>query len=111
MTSNPIRTYREFWPFYVGQHLDRTNRLLHFIGTSAALGCVVLAVLTSSWFFFAVPVCGYAFAWFGHFVFERNRPATWTYPLWSLRGDFQMFALMSAGRMGAEIDRITKSRG
>jgi hypothetical protein len=111
MSANPIRSYEEFWPFYVSQHLDETNRRLHFLGTLAALVCAALAVLNSSWFFLAVPICGYAFAWIGHFVFEKNRPATWTYPLWSLRGDFEMFALMSTGRMSAAIEQVTKSRG
>lgn len=111
MSTHPIRTYREFWPFYVGQHLDRTNRRLHFAGTLGALACLGLAVWESSWFFVAVPLCGYAFAWLGHFVFEKNRPATFTYPLWSLRGDFQMFALMCTGRMDAEIADVTNGRG
>ena len=110
MSANPIRTYREFWPFYVGQHLDSTNRRLHFVGTLCALACVALAIWQSSWFFVAVPLCGYAFAWLGHFAFEKNRPATFSYPLWSLRGDFQMFALMCTGRMAAEIDGVTNGR-
>jgi hypothetical protein len=105
MPAERIRTYREFWPFYVGQHLNETNRRLHYVGTLATLVCGGLAVAQSSWFFAAMPVCGYAFAWAGHFAFEKNRPATWTYPIWSLCGDFQMFALMSIGRMGAEIEK------
>jgi hypothetical protein len=109
MSASPIRSYEEFWPFYVSQHLDETNRRLHFLGTLAVLVCAALAILKSSWLFLGVPLCGYAFAWIGHFVFEKNRPATWTYPLWSLRGDFQMFALMSTGRMSTEIDRVAKS--
>jgi hypothetical protein len=111
MSADPIRSYQEFWPFYVGQHLDETNRRLHFLGTLVALICAALAILKSSWLLLAVPLCGYAFAWIGHFVFEKNRPATWTYPLWSLRGDFHMFALMSTGRMSAEIEQVTKSGG
>ena len=105
-----IRTYNAFWPFYVGQHLNRTNRRLHFFGTLAALVCGGLAMTESAWFFVGMPFCGYAFAWFGHFAFEKNRPATWSYPFWSLCGDFQMFALMSAGRMDAEVDKVMKSK-
>jgi hypothetical protein len=110
MPAELIRTYNEFWPFYVGQHLNRTNRRLHFFGTLAALVCGGLAIAESQWFFLGMPVCGYAFAWFGHFAFEKNRPATWSYPFWSLRGDFHMFALMSAGRMDAEVDKVTQSK-
>jgi hypothetical protein len=53
-----------------------------------------------------MPISAYAFAWFGHFVFERNLPATWSYPLYSLIADFQMYAYMCAGRMDREVKRM-----
>ena len=79
-------SYEEFWPYYVAQHRNPTNRALHFVGTSLVIACLVAGFLVSPLWFVAMPFAGYGFAWAGHFLFERNRPATFTYPLWSLRG-------------------------
>jgi hypothetical protein len=98
-------TYEEFWPFYVSQHRAASTRALHFAGTSLVLGCLAAGVLVSPRWLLAMPVAGYGFAWLGHFACERNRPATFTYPLWSLRGDFRMYRLMLTGRMPAELAR------
>jgi hypothetical protein len=94
-----LTTFAEFWPFYLEQHRDPTNRRLHFVGSTLALGCVVAALLVTpiAWAF--APLCGYGFAWVGHFFFEKNRPATFTYPLWSLMGDAKMYALTWRGKM------------
>jgi len=100
--------YQEFWPFYVSQHLDGTNRALHFTGTTLVIGCLVAAAALSPAWLAAAPFAGYGFAWAGHFFFERNRPATFRYPLWSLRGDFHMYALTWAGRMGPELERARR---
>jgi hypothetical protein len=100
-----FRTYEEFWPFYVSQHGNATCRALHFVGTSLVGIFLALAVLASPSWFFLAPVAGYGFAWIGHFFFERNKPATFTYPLWSLRGDFRMYRLMLLRRMQPEIER------
>lgn len=102
------RTYEEFWPFYVSQHLRPATRRLHFAGTTAVLACLAAAVSISPWWALLAPVAGYGPAWLGHFGFERNRPATFRYPLWSLRGDFRMYRLMWLGRMGPEIERARK---
>jgi hypothetical protein len=103
--SEPLRTYEEFWPFYVSQHLNAACRNLHFVGTTLVLLVAALAIFdTPSWLWLA-PVAGYGFAWAGHFFFEKNRPATFTYPLWSLRGDFRMYRLMLLGKMGPELAR------
>jgi hypothetical protein len=105
--ARTLRTYEEFWPFYVSQHAAPRTRLLHLIGTALGLVCLILAlVLQRWWLLLAVPVVAYAFAWAAHFFIERNRPATFTYPLWSLRGDFQMFGLMLRGRMDEEVRRL-----
>ncbi|HLU67609.1 MAG TPA: DUF962 domain-containing protein [Kofleriaceae bacterium] len=96
-------SFDEFWPYYVSQHLDRVNRWLHFAGTSAAIGCLAAAPVFPP-ALLAAPVAGYGMAWIGHFVFERNRPATFGHPLWSLRGDFKMWSLMLRGRMGPELE-------
>jgi hypothetical protein len=104
-----LSSFEEFWPYYVAQHLDPVNRALHFLGTSLALAALAAAATLSPWWGLAVPLAGYGPAWVGHFAFERNRPATFTYPLWSLRGDFRMFRLMLLGRMGPELERAERS--
>jgi len=86
------RTFREFYPFYLSEHMHRTCRRLHFIGSWLVIGIVVLAIVRADprWLLLA-PVVGYGFAWAGHFFFEKNRPATFQYPLYSLAGDWVMF--------------------
>ncbi len=103
-----LGSYEEFWPFYVSQHRNRVNRQLHFVGTSLVIACFVLGVMGAHMLLLACPVAGYGFAWVGHFFFEKNRPATFTYPLWSLRGDFRMYRFTLLGRMAPELDRATK---
>ena len=100
------RTFEEFWPYYVGEHRRPVTRTLHFVGTHLALLCVVLSAVVSPWMLAAAPVLGYGLAWIGHFFFEKNRPATFTYPLWSLRGDLRMLRLTWAGRMDDEVARL-----
>ena len=103
--SRTIESFEEFWPYYVAQHRHPVNRGLHFVGTTLVLACLCLAVLSSPLWLVVMPVTGYGLAWIGHFAFERNRPATFTYPLWSLRGDFRMYRLLWLGRMSPEIRR------
>jgi hypothetical protein len=93
-------SFREFYPHYLREHANRTSRRLHVIGTLLAVAVLVCAVVTARWLLLAaVPVAGYAFAWIGHFFFERNSPATFAHPLYSLRGDFTMLRDVLAGRM------------
>lgn len=144
-----IASYHDFWLFYVSQHLNTTNRWLHFFGTTCVLACVLLAAVVTwelvalglvfllfsflwgntrgwkhlvglccvvigfvflmfaSWqFTVGALFSGYGFAWVGHMFFEKNRPATFTYPLWSLFGDFQMYWYMWRGKMGAVVEKI-----
>jgi hypothetical protein len=97
----------EFWPYYVSQHLNRTNRRLHFAGTSAAFVLLALAAGARSWpLAAAAPVAAYGLAWIGHFFFEKNSPATLRRPLLSLRADFRMYALTWSGELDAEILRL-----
>ena len=97
--SEGFASFREFYPFYLGEHQNRTCRRLHFVGTSFALGFIVLAILRGDprWLLAAL-LSGYAFAWVGHFFFEKNRPATFKYPLWSLMGDWRMFFETVSGK-------------
>ena len=105
MEPSRYTTYEAFWPFYVSQHMKPTTRKLHFVGTSLVYACFAAAILLSPAWILAAPLAGYGFAWAGHFFSEKNRPATFTYPLWSLRADFRMHRLTLAGRMGPELER------
>jgi hypothetical protein len=102
-----MRSYREFWPFYVSQHLRPGTRALHFLGTSSVILCVAAAVAAQEWWLLLLgPVVAYGPAWIAHLFIERNKPATFTHPLWSLIGDFHMYGLMWLGRMDDEIQRL-----
>ena len=105
-----FKSFSEFWPFYVCEHSAPLTRVLHFIGTLTIIPLLGLAWYSSPWFLLAIPVSAYGFAWIAHFFVEHNRPATFTYPVWSLAGDFRMFGLMCIGRMGDEVDRCLRIR-
>jgi hypothetical protein len=93
-------TFADFYPFYLSEHSNRTCRRLHFAGTSLGLACFATAIATqNAWWLLAGLVAGYAFAWTGHFFFEHNRPATFTYPLYSFAGDWVMWKDMLSGRI------------
>jgi hypothetical protein len=94
------RSFAEFYPHYLEEHGRRGTRTLHFIGTLLVLVTLVYAIVTRHWLFLLlVPLFGYGFAWLGHFGVEHNRPATFRHPLYSLAGDFRMFADMLTGRI------------
>lgn len=98
------KTLKSFYPYYLTEHSDVTNRVLHFSGTALLLACLILGVISGRWLFFAlIPVLGYGFAWFGHFFIEKNKPATFTYPLYSLTSDFLMFWDMLTGQINKKI--------
>ena len=93
-------SFREFYPFYLSEHANRTSRRLHFIGSVGVLVLVSLAVADGdAWWLLAALACGYGFAWIGHFFFEHNRPATFRHPLYSFAGDWVMFADIVRGRI------------
>lgn len=95
MAKEKYVTFKAFWPFYLSEHQHPLNRRLHFIGTALALlALLCFGVTRKKRFLFLAPFLGYGFAWVGHFKVEKNRPATFQYPLKSLRGDFQLFGLM-----------------
>jgi hypothetical protein len=96
------RTFKEFYPFYLSEHSNLTSRRLHFIGTCGVLSTLILLFFTGHMMIlWAMPVMGYGFAWVGHFFFEKNRPASFKYPLYSLLGDFMMFWEILTGRIKA----------
>lgn len=94
-------SFRAFYPYYLSEHRDRTCRRLHFVGSALILVLIgtVIAGTLSPWWLFAIPLIGYGFAWFGHFAFEKNRPATFKYPFYSLMGDWVMFKDMLTGKI------------
>lgn len=100
MSEKIYKTFKDFWPFYLSQHSHPLNRRLHVIGVAFVFAVLFYALYSSQpiWLWLC-PFLGYGFAWFGHFVIEKNRPATFTYPLWSLIGDFKMFFLTVAGKL------------
>ena len=109
MTAPRFNSFDEFWPFYVREHSRKTTRVLHFIGTASALGTAAMGLLTrKKWLLALAPVVGYGPAWIGHFFVERNRPATFSYPAWSLRADLVMFVKMLGGSMDAEVERVMR---
>jgi hypothetical protein len=103
-TNRPITCYAQFWPYYLQEHARPATRNIHFAGTGAALFFVGAAALTANvWFIVLALVAGYGPAWFAHFAVEKNRPATFTYPLWSLVSDFRMAWFWVTGRLGNEL--------
>jgi hypothetical protein len=99
--KNTFRTFEEFYPFYLGEHANRTCRRLHFAGTSIAVVLLIAAAVTRwGWLIAVALVQGYAFAWVGHFFFEHNKPATFKYPLFSLMGDWRLWWDILRGRVG-----------
>lgn len=99
------KSFRDFWPHYLREHKRPATRRLHYAGTFLVLALAAAAVASGDWrLFAAVPLAGYGFAWFSHAAVERNRPATFTYPLWSLAADFRMAWLWATGRLAFELE-------
>jgi hypothetical protein len=93
-------SFAEFYPFYLSEHSDRTCRRLHVAGSSLALLCLVALIVTRNpWWLAAGLVCGYGFAWVGHFAFEKNQPASFKQPLYSFMGDWRMFWQIVTGKI------------
>lgn len=101
--AKPVRkfdSFAEFYPFYLSEHSDQTCRRLHFAGSCLALLCLVMLIATRNpWWLLAGLLCGYGFAWVGHFVFEKNQPASFKQPLYSFMGDWKMFSQIVTGKI------------
>ena len=107
MTQERIATFEEFWPFYVREHSKKATRTMHFVGTTAFMACAAGALLLRKpKLLLAMPLAGYGPAWFSHFFIEKNKPASFTYPVWSLLADLRMWSLTLRGVMDAEVDRV-----
>ncbi len=107
-----FKSLREFYPYYLTEHLDQTNRRLHYLGTSLVILVLIYATVTMQFSKIAYgPFVAYPFAWVGHFFFELNKPATFKYPLWSLASDFIMYFSWLRGTLDAEIKLGLKKFG
>ena len=100
-----INSFADFWPYYVRQHAQARTRQLHAIGSVLAIVMLGVSFAVSLWFLIAVPLIGYAFAWYAHYFVEGNKPATFGHPFYSLIADYRMLFLMMAGRMDEEVTR------
>jgi hypothetical protein len=105
MSEGRIQSFAEFWPFYVREHSLPACRALHFVGSTLVLVVIAAAATHNWWLLLAAPVVGYGFAWIGHFVIEKNKPASFKYPLWSFIADWKMWAMILVGRMGSEVQK------
>jgi len=106
MSDKRIQTYQEFYKFYLGEHSNKTCRVLHVIGTTIVLALTLTAFYHAEpTLLLYVPLAGYGFAWVGHFFFEKNKPATFKYPLWSLKSDFKMYFDILSGKIGFDISK------
>jgi hypothetical protein len=109
MSEQVFGSFDEFWPFYVKEHQKKSTRILHFIGTTGAMACVAGGLLTKRrWLLAVAPVVGYGPAWISHFFIEGNKPASFKYPLYSLKADLVMWSKMVRFQMTDEVERILR---
>jgi len=100
MSTQRFASFHDFYPYYLREHSSRASRRLHVIGTALAIVLLIVAFATRTWsLLWAVPLAGYLFAWVGHFFFEKNQPATFHHPIYSLRGDFAMLRDVLTGKL------------
>lgn len=112
MDKKRYQTFRSFYPYYLTEHKDPVSRTLHFIGTALVIICLISGIITGKWvLFIIIPLCGYGFAWFGHFFFEKNKPATFQYPFYSLGSDFVMFWHILTGKLKQKLREAEDSQG
>jgi hypothetical protein len=106
--TDRFESFAQFWPYYLQEHAKPATRALHYLGTTLVVLVALAALISGRWWLFAVmPIAGYFFAWLAHFMVEKNRPATFTYPLWSLAADFKMWWLWLTFRLGPELKRAS----
>jgi hypothetical protein len=114
MSEQRFNSFEEFWPYYVAEHSQPATRALHAVGTTAAVTCVAALIAKRKWKLLPLALLpGYGAAWISHFFIEKNKPATFDYPLWSFIADYKMVGLMIAGKMDDEVERViaNKERG
>lgn len=106
--SRPFKSFSEFYPYYLSEHWNVNDRRMHYIGTTLTFVVLALALFKSLWFLWLIPIAGYGFAWAGHFFIEKNRPATFTYPFWSLLGDYKMYFSALTGKLPEQLQQAKK---
>jgi len=104
--NNEFESFEAFWPFYLNEHKKPATRFFHFVGTATLLPLGIGALFYDPFLIFLYPLCAYGLAWFSHLAIEKNRPATFKYPINSLLGDFKMFWYMLSGKMKGELQRL-----
>ncbi len=110
MSKGQYTSFSEFWPHYLAEHSRPQTRLLHLVGTAIALGWLVYFAAVGRWWFIPLALIpGYGLAWVAHFFIERNKPATFQYPLWSFMGDYKMIWMMLTGKIDGEVKRVSKT--
>lgn len=103
MSGERIKTYQEFYKFYLSQHQNSICRFLHVLGTTVVIALAITAVYHKEpKLLIMIPLSGYGFAWIGHFFFEQNKPATFQYPWWSLKSDFKMYFDILSGKIALD---------
>ena len=104
------KTFWDFYPYYLTEHSDPICRSTHYIGTTLLFAVVFSAIyFSNAKILFLLPVVGYGFAWLGHFVFEKNRPATFQYPFYSLASDFVMYFHFLTGQITQKVEAAKKT--
>ena len=106
MIDKELRTFEEFWPHYLGEHLHPVNRALHFVGTTLVYGIAVMGLVQSPRWFALAPFVGYGFAWVGHFFVEKNKPASFKYPLKSFISDWRLLYVTLTFQAAAEVEAL-----
>ena len=111
-TEKTYTTFWDFYPYYLTEHARPINRAMHFAGTTLVIACFIAAIILGQFkLLILIPLFGYGFAWVGHFFIEKNKPATFTYPLYSLGSDFVMFWHILTGQIGKKLAEAKKTIG
>lgn len=104
MASERIKTYKEFWYFYLREHSNLSSRKCHYIGTTFTIVFYIATAIYGPVWLWGALMSGYFFAWVGHFKYEKNRPTTFQYPIWSLISDYKMYFYWLTGKLDAELN-------
>ena len=100
MSSKKFNSFKEFYPFYLSEHKKTETKLFHIIGTSLVILLFCFTILLEEWtYLYFAPLAGYGFAWFSHYYYEKNKPATFKYPIYSFIGDWVMFKEILTGKI------------
>ena len=111
-TEKTYTTFWDFYPYYLTEHARPVNRAFHFVGTTLVIACFIAAIVLGQWtLLLLMPLFGYAFAWVGHFMLEKNKPATFKYPLYSLGSDFVMYYHTLTMQINEKVDEAHKIVG